>query len=196
MSNSAIYQLSAGASTDLLIRLYLEYEGHPEGAAYYFWLMHSIKNYNAGFAGRFLRANHYTEFCSGDNNNHEEATYRYIITRDGELTALHQADNEPWIIFYQGAWYEFVNYNLSFSSAKKLYLFKGLTEQTNTVMTLDEVDKYLNEQRRFIKHAYRLDLPERAKALEEEVSHLQNQRDAIIQEFNLFHHARKEDEWD
>jgi hypothetical protein len=139
MSTRATYLLSTAYDNDRIC-FYIHTDGYPEGAANYFYNMHHCKNSTTGFAGRFFRKNANTEFTTC-HEMHTDTEFRYTLNRQGELKAykISTIDNQ-WNLFYQGAWYHFVNTYLK--ASMHLHLFKFSENlQCETLMTIREAKK-------------------------------------------------------
>jgi hypothetical protein len=139
MSTRATYLLSTAYDNDRIC-FYIHTDEYPSGAANYLYNMHHCKNLRNGFSGRFFRANANAEFTAC-HETHTDTEFQYTLNRQGELKARKKStiDNQ-WDIFYQGAWYHFVNTYLKRSM--HLHLFKFSENlQRETIMTICEAKK-------------------------------------------------------
>ena len=141
MSTRATYLLSTAYDNDMVC-FYIHQDGYPEGAANYFYNMHHCKNAKAGFAGRFFRANANAEFIPC-HEAHGDTEFCYTLNIRGLLKAWKKERiNNQWDIFYQGAWYHFVNTYLK--DAMHLHLFKfSENAQQEIIMTIPEAQNWV-----------------------------------------------------
>ncbi len=144
MGTRATYQISSGIFDKQTVCFYIHWDGYPQGAAQYFWNMHSIKSNRGGYAGKFVRGNEYAEFTPS-HNTHGDTEYRYSLDDEGNLTAWEGHNfGESWKVIYKGAWHEFVNQY--YESETKLYLFNLKHSNSETVMALSEAKAYVEEK--------------------------------------------------
>lgn len=142
MSTSATYYLPAENCSDQMVCFYVQHDGHPQGAANYFYKMHHCKNTRGGMAGRFFRANENAEFTPW-HGAQEDTEFRYTISLENNLRVLAKGtiDNR-WGDFYEGPWYHFVNKYLKESD--HLHLFR-LSKNVGhaTIMTIPEAERWV-----------------------------------------------------
>lgn len=90
---------------------YIHFDNYPEGAAYYFWVMHNHRHYKGGLGEIFFKANaDVTEFTES-HEYHGDTEYRYHMDQQGQLT-VEKVVYEPkraFVPFFRGHYAEFIN---------------------------------------------------------------------------------------
>lgn len=105
MSTRATYQFISRAHAT--VTLYVHHDGYPEGAAFYFWLMHHSDSHDRSMAARFLRANPRAEFTRS-HEAHGDTEYRYTL-EEGQLTASARLRDQSWAPFCYGPYWHLIN---------------------------------------------------------------------------------------
>ncbi len=169
MSTRATYLLPTGDSSQQVC-FYIHQDGHPAGAANYFYKMHQCKNVNGGLAERFIRANNQAELI----HCHEAGTdteFRYTLNHQGILRVFAKDRvNNQWRIFYEDAWYQFVNKYLE--ASQHLHVFKlSKNVEHETLMTIEEAQRWVSA---FMKNGSLMDY------VREGTQAIQAQIDAIL----------------
>lgn len=97
-------------------------DSDPEGAAHYFWRMHTQRHHLEGeFAEIFFRSNpRYVSFAKFESIQE----YEYYIEADGMLTAYKNPYDEERKLFFHGHYAEFINQNAGY--VKQLKNFEYL----------------------------------------------------------------------
>jgi hypothetical protein len=110
MSTRATYQIQIDPDFDGDVTFYIHHDGYPEGAAAYFYAMHtqSLESVHGSFPEKFVRANGQAEFTRS-HESHGDTDYRYDLKSDGTLTASKRNDDNRWGIFFSGHYAIFVS---------------------------------------------------------------------------------------
>jgi|GEM_PF-4087877 len=168
MSTRGTYLIAASLEINHSVCFYVHSDSYPEGAANYFLQMHYCKNPRGHYADRFFRANIKAEFSSSHAHDfNSDVEYCYTLNAQGQLIVLHRptSDRSHWLNIYKGAWYEFVNQQLS--DKENLYLFK--TAEGKDVMTLTEAKNRIDTERVLAKKALAEDAKNKAKFSGQEI---------------------------
>lgn len=146
MATRATYSF-ANSYLEREVTFYIHWDGYPEGAAAYFWNMHSKKHWKGELAEIFIKANPESAEFTDSHDYHGDTEYRYYMDAKGILTA-QEVDREAFLTscpkfltFFQGHYAEFINQYSDYlmkscNDFEKLYLL-------NQIYSFDSLPCYM-----------------------------------------------------